>query len=171
MIRSDLFKMKILENLNVKSVQLSGMFHNTKRNTSANLFIFQCNILLGPEGRIKKKRFLLKTKQKQQQPHATCLCVSVRSPRRTAPSPGTLTERFRLTTTSKTLEETGRTPSTRSARWDMSCWAAFPWQFRQNETIFPKCPPTLAIYKCFCYLVRHTSTTIFRKSCPQLLVG
>lgn len=41
-----------------------------------------------------------------------------RSPLRTAPSPGTLTGHFQLTTTSKTLEEMDKTPSIRSARWD-----------------------------------------------------
>lgn len=34
------------------------------------------------------------------------------------PSPGTLTGHFQLMTTSKTLEEMDKTPSTRSARWD-----------------------------------------------------
>lgn len=46
------------------------------------------------------------------------VCLIVRSPRRTVPSPGTLTGHSQLMTTSKTLEGMDKTPSIRSARWD-----------------------------------------------------
>lgn len=45
-------------------------------------------------------------------------CLTARSPLRTVPSPETLTGHSQLMTTSKTLEEMDKTPSTRSARWD-----------------------------------------------------
>lgn len=56
-----------------------------------------------------------------------------RNPPRTVQSPETLTGRSRLMTISKTLEETGKTHFTKSARWDSQHtrrWFIFLWSQR-----------------------------------------
>lgn len=50
------------------------------------------------------------------EPLSLVSCFTLRSLLRTAPSPETLTGHSQLTTTSKTLEETDKTPSIRSAK-------------------------------------------------------